>query len=134
VDLLINYEWNPGSLPPPSYYELRLTIDDSGDARVEVQPDYGFNDPPVWNWSFTLSRGEVERLRHELADQRDVGEAGRSPAIGGPQETITLEEGGRAREITPAPGLGEALKAVVPRSIWDEIEDRRAAYATKDSE
>jgi hypothetical protein len=131
MDMTVTYEWNPGALPPPSYYELRVSISSRGDASVEVRPDYGFNNPPVWSWNFTLEQTQAVSLLRNIAATRDAGGSASIPVVGGSQETITLEEGGQSREVEAVPRLTEALRSMVPRNIWDEIEERRAAYAAK---
>jgi hypothetical protein len=129
----VTYEWNPGSLPPPAYYELRISVDDGGSGTVEVRPDHAFNQPPTWTWSFALSSGDSQQLLNEIAQQaKTSGTRSAPPSVGGPQERMTLTEDGRKREVAPFPTTVERLKAAVPQSIWEEIDGRRTAYTTNE--
>jgi hypothetical protein len=136
MDLSVTYTWNPGALPPPHYYEIRIILDDGGDGVLEARPDHAFNDPPTWRWPFRISQEEATRLLQDIARQaRDEKAAlakslGGSPEIGGGQESLTLSDGAATREVIPAEVVGVRLRSTVPQRIWEEFEERRSDYAS----
>jgi len=133
----IVYEWNPGSIPPPHYFELRVVIGADGAGTLECRPDYDFNAPPTWTWSFAVPSARLQQLDARIrAALRDAagrpGPAG--PAVGGAQESITVQLGGRATPVEPTTELVSAVRGAVGDDVWTELRRRRDEYVARASQ
>lgn len=130
MDGTVVYSWNPGSLPPPSYYEVRIEIAPGGESVLEARPDHPFNDPPAWRWRFDASAAARARLRQAVAGS---GEGGRETAlsVGGAQESVVIRRRDRETPLAPGPALSAAIREAVPQDVWSALEARRAEYAKR---
>jgi hypothetical protein len=60
--LEIRYRWQEGSCPPPYHYDYTIRVGPGLHGEIKYRPDYGFNDPPVWNESFNPSARQLASL------------------------------------------------------------------------
>jgi len=140
TDFSLRYAWREGSLPPPYHYEYNITLAADGSGAMQLVPDYPGPGVPVWEAPFTLSAAEVEQLHARLIAQdlvREGWQALDTPPVGGSSATLEVRHDGRTitipafpleRQQRRAAASFAAVEAIVPQTIRDDLEQRRAAY------
>jgi hypothetical protein len=135
----IVYHWAEGSVPPPGYYEYTIEVNGTG-GTLTFLPDYPQHTPPRWVESFACPAEAIDNL-YEVLEHcgalRPIP-AGRGPfAVGGARHwmEITLPSGVLTIPSRLSPAVSkrlrpvwEALQALVPQAIWEQVFARRAAY------
>jgi hypothetical protein len=140
ADFSVRYDWYEGSLPPPYHYEYSISVDSSGAGVVEMVPDYPSEDVPVFTETFTVEPAALEALFDQLVEHGAFTVQWREeddPPVGGSYASTTLTANGETIEI---PGfvvpdqaaaqsdIADAVTALVPQAIWDELEAQRQQY------
>lgn len=127
----IHYEWTSGSIPPPHYFEVRVTIAFDGSGTLECQPDYSSGNPPVWTWTFEVPSEAIGNLKSSAESallRKEAGEAAEAVSVGGPTETITVQQRGDRIAVPVIPQLVSTIRASVPEELWTELRRRRDHY------
>jgi hypothetical protein len=130
----IHYEWTSGSIPPPHYFEVRVTIAFDGSGTLECQPDYPSGNPAAWTWAFEVPSEKIPNLKSLASSallRKKAGDAAEAVSVGGPTETITVEEGGRKTSVPTIPPLVSAIRSSVPEELWTELRGRRDRYVDR---
>lgn len=140
ADFSLRYDWREGSLPPPYHYEYSITIAADGSGMMTMVPDYPGPGVPVWEELFIVTPDEMDRLHDLMIEQgllRERWRAQDNPPVGGSYASLKVTRAGRTIEIPAFPPDGQreraaaifaAVEAVVPQSIRDDLERRRAEY------
>lgn len=137
ADFAVTYEWQEGSLPPPDHYSYRIRIAaDGGDIRFV--PGYGFQNPPVWRETFPVSLTQRAELHAWLAETgplppdpqaaRSVGGSLASLEWTAAGQVTTLSSQARGRERQRFDDLANAVRGLVPRDLWRDLQDRFASF------
>lgn len=142
-DLLVRYEWREGSLPPPYHYEYSIRLQSDGAGEVTMVPDYAGDDVPVWSEPFSVSREQVNQLYATMVGRGLFSERWRElddPPVGGSSALMSVVASGRIVTIPAflppdqeerAAAIYAALRALVPATIFDGLEARRADYVAE---
>jgi hypothetical protein len=139
-ELSIHYYWQEGSLPPPYYYQFNIRVGPNLSGVIELQPDYDFNSPPIWHESFTLDEQTAKKLL-ELLEQTKAFQTKWQetvePTVGGSLESAEIAYCGQhiriSNQAAPeqakiASQIFEAVRAVAPTRIWNDLMVRRQEY------
>ena len=128
------YEWNPGSVPPPHYWEILISVGSDGAGSLECRPDHAFTDPPTWRWTFVVSRDHISTLNTALREGQDpAATAGGPPHLGGAAESVTVTRNGSVDHLAASPELTFAIRSAVPDQLWIALRDRRTRYVEDSS-
>ncbi|HPH94502.1 MAG TPA: hypothetical protein PKW33_13885 [Anaerolineaceae bacterium] len=144
-DFSIFYHWQEGSLPPPDHYEYDIQAGPEAVVHLSYQPDYSGPGTPTWETSLPLAPGALEAIyaaAHACRAFRKKWRQ-RNPAwVGGELYGFTLTLNGQRVEI-PAnleekdagqiQPLIQAVRALIPPAIWQEMQTRREAYQQEKS-
>ncbi|MBN2431125.1 MAG: hypothetical protein JXQ27_06595 [Acidobacteria bacterium] len=138
-DLMVEYEWCEGTIPPPDYYEYTIRIGPGPHGVVLFRPDYPSHDPPEWAVPFDVTADELSALWAELAAAGLL--SGRSwparedHAVGGSLERVTVAQAGRPVTVPWRPAEPERLaplyrflRSLVPEPLWRDLRARHEAY------
>ena len=136
----IQYKWQEGSLPPPYYSEYTIRLDSKGVGEIVFQPDYSWNTPPIWQYSFEFSEESLQELQ-ALLQQRKVlqreWDESTQHSVGGSLEqlsgsandmqfsvpdTLSPEE---AEQMAP---IYRAIRAFVPANVWAKLRKEQEEY------
>jgi hypothetical protein len=139
-DLTLRYEWHEGSVPPPFHYEYTIALEAGGAGTVDFFPDYPQHGVTPWRRAFQASPANVAALL-ALMDKKRVFERrwhrARRHTVGGSHAYLDATVGGRAvsvpaglpprdaRSIAP---VYDAIRALVPKAIWDKLFRRYEEY------
>ncbi|MHC1742671.1 MAG: hypothetical protein AB9873_06520 [Syntrophobacteraceae bacterium] len=141
----IHYEWTGGALPPPYHYEYSIDIRASGEGRIVMVPDYPSERAPVWTEVFAVDPGSLKKLCDKMKAEGLWSETWKTmehTLLGGSSESLKAEGGGLAVTIPAFPvahqkkraeAIYGAIKALVPESLWSELEARRKEYQERHS-
>ena len=137
-DFTLTYTWAEGSVPPPHYYEYTITVVPPDQGHIAFLPDYTANAPPTWERAFHPDLTSRILVFNWL---RATGRLGQSwptsvdAALGGETGYLDVSTGGRrthlAVHLLPEAerrALHNALCAIVPAIIWQELEARHRQY------
>ncbi|GAB4527487.1 MAG: hypothetical protein Fur0018_13140 [Anaerolineales bacterium] len=131
------YHHADGAMPPPHHAEWTLTLEHSGRGCLQFCPDYPGRDAPLWQLAFTVD--DLTPLEAALPPAF----AASQPAlrddfpVGGSTCQVACTFGGESRSLYAGPEsmrppavrtLCDALRALVPQTVWDEAARRREAY------
>lgn len=138
--LQIHYEWREGTVPPPYHYEYSIDIIASGEGKLRYVPDYPSERAPVWTESFTVDSNSLQQLCSTMAAEglwtEDwqpmgipmLGGSSESAKVKGNQKTVTIPSFPAGRQKAQAKAICEAIKSLVPQSIWSRLEAERQKY------
>jgi len=132
-DFSFRYEWREGSLPPPHYYEITISVSPRGEGVIVFCPDYTRHSAPVWQEHFRVPLPQLNEL-YQMMLERGVF-AGRwetypeeSAPVGGPLdwlEVIARGERHKApwllRQPEAVKPLYEFIRALVPETTWARL-------------
>lgn len=140
-DLLVEYDWIEGSVPPPYHYEYVIEIDLSGASSITMIPDYPGDDVPRWYEEFTPSDTDLFTLWGVLVDEgafRSSWAKDPEPPVGGSSARTTITSSAGDADIprfsksgsdqAAAERIHEAIESIVPATTWDDLLSRRQAY------
>jgi hypothetical protein len=134
--LSLHYRWTSGTIPPPYYYEYTIELDGLA-GTLDFTADYSQHQPPVWRETFTCSPETAENLYKIMRKCHVFRKRWAQPKqlmVGGPQHFLKIT---RAGQVFPIPfhlthlnqaaltPLFEAIRALVPQPIWDDLMARR---------
>ncbi len=137
-DLLIEFSYAAGTMPPPHHYSYTLNIDINGRGLIEYIPDYDFDGVPVWSYSFVLAdeslaavKNGVETIlkitdRIKRVEKRTVGGSLKSAVIYSEQGVIKIQS-----DIESNPVVDEfysSIKGAIPDEINERIKADRENY------
>lgn len=139
-DFSLLFKWNTGTLPPQYTYTYTIILG-PGKGRLEYQPGYADDSSQQWMVDFTVSEKQMHDLYEYLNSQdmfRSSWKKG-EPMMGAPGTRLILEAYGRQYNIPSISILAsseyarvdaamEAIRALVPQTIWDEMETRQEEY------
>lgn len=136
MDEQLVYKWNAGSVPPPHYFEVRIVIDPNGSGTLECRPDYEFNAPPVWMWSFTVPREILDKIDSKIAVAlgRVGSEEMEKPNIGGPTESITVMRANQTIQVPITSDIVSAIHDAVGKDIWTQMRNKHDQYVGRASQ
>ena len=141
-DFGLSLNWNTGALPPQYRYEYVITIGPGAQGELDFLPGYdGASGSERWVVPFEISRAELENVYAYFADNdllRARWNTGRE-LIGGSTTSLIVTAFGKEYQIPSISELqGEdkqlvekamdAIRAVVPETIWEEMNDRQAEF------
>lgn len=141
-DFSLSFYWNTGALPPQYRYEYVITIGPGQQGELDFIPGYdGAQGSERWVAPFNLSSEEIEGLYAVLSENdllRTRWKTGRG-LIGGSTTSLLITAFGNEYQIPSISVLEEdekelvetamdAVREVVPESIWEEMNTRQADY------
>ncbi len=139
-DLHVLYEWKAGTMPPPYHYEYSIEIAATGEGKVIYVPDYPSEKAPVWTEGFAVDSGALQRLCEKMAAEGLwteqwqppeiplLGGSSESVVVKGNQRTVSLPSLPAGRQKERAKAIFEAIKSLVPQSLWTKLEEQRDRY------
>lgn len=141
-DFSLTMEWNTGALPPKYTYMYTITIQPGQVGEMVYRPGYDpEDDSQLWVAAFTPEKAQMEALYATLQEQdmfRNNWKKGEI-LLGSHGTGLTLNANGKTFEVPSVSELDrderiqaeaamDAIRAVVPQALWDELETRQAAY------
>jgi hypothetical protein len=139
----IHYHWVAGSMPPPYHSEYDILLQDNLQGAVTYLPDYPSENTPVWNYPFEITEDDYNTLSEMIISLNIIHAEWEEPedhTIGGSLEWLELSQGENririparltnADEERAAP-LYQAIRTLVPKSIWDELNRKNDQYITE---
>ncbi len=141
--LTLRYEWHAGSMPPPYHYEYMVTLEPDGAGAVDFVPDYPQHGVQPWRREFQAAPGAVAALLAQMEKKRVFERRwrrARRHTVGGSLAWLEATSGGRtvsipaglpprdARSIAP---VYDAVRALVPQPVWDELTRLHQEYQEK---
>jgi hypothetical protein len=140
-DFSINYQRTAGSVPPPYYHEMRITISPSGEGEIELIPDHPADSVPRWTESFNVDAQTLDdiygRMVAEEAFTRNW-QAPSQPMLGAADERVQITANGQQTEIPSRIArdqsrskntITKAVQALVPDSLWKSLKERHRLYS-----
>lgn len=143
ADLHVRYDWRAGTMPPPYHYSYSITLQADGSGEVAMTPNYAGPDVPTWREPFSVTPAEVAQFYALMLEQGLFSQTWRAtddPPVGGSSSNLTVQAAGRTIAIPPflvtdqqarTETIAAALRALVPESIFTDLEARRAAYVAE---
>jgi hypothetical protein len=140
-DFSINYHKTAGSVPPPYYHEIRITISPSGEGEIELIPDHPAQSVPRWTESFNVDAQRLDDIYGRMAAEEAFTRnwrASSQPRVGAADETIQITADGRQAEIPSKIVEGQnrskntitkAIQALVPDTLWQSLKERHRLYS-----
>lgn len=142
-DFSLYFEWNTGSLPPQYTYTYAITLGPGTQGKLAYQPGYEKDKLHHWEVDFSVSEQQMVDLYQYLDSQdmfRSNWEVGESME-GSSGTTLILNSHGRQYNIPSLSILDrseyarvvaamQAIRNLVPRAIWDEMDTRQTEYET----
>ena len=139
-DFSLLFEWDTGTLPPQYTYSYTIMLE-NGKGRLEYQYGYDDDSSKQWSFDFTVSKKQMSDLYEYLNRQnmfRSSWEKG-EPMLGGSGSALLLKANGEeyiipsisiltSSEYTRVDAAFEAIRALVPSSIWDELNAHQREY------
>ena len=141
-DISLTLEWNTGSLPPQYTYRYVISLGPGLQDKFEYRPGYDPNDTSrQWVTTFSISEKQKEELFAYLQTQ-DIfrskwkngdlryGSSGTSlilNAYGKEFHVPSISKVDRT-EYAQVDAAIEAIRALVPQTIWEEMKVRQADY------
>ena len=141
-DFSLTLEWNTGSLPPQYTYMYVINLGPGLQGELEYRPGYDPNDTSQqWVISFSFSEQQMNDLFEYLQSQdmfRSNWKKG-EPMMGSPGTSLILNAYGKEFHVPSISELDrtefarvdaaiEAIRALVPKTIWDEMGARQKEY------
>jgi hypothetical protein len=141
-DFGLRFDWNTGALPPKYHYAYVITIGPGAQGKFEYSSGYDSSGKSNrWIAPFTLSKDTLEELYRYLKNQdilRTSWKTGRG-LIGGSTTSLIITANGKEYQIPSISELEDADKTLVeeamdmirkyvPKSIWEEMNDRQTRY------
>jgi len=141
-DFSLTMEWNTGALPPKYTYMYTITIGPGQTGEMAYRPGYDpGDDSHLWVAAFTPNQAQMEVL-YEILQEQDVFRSNWKKGeilLGSHGTDLTLTAYGKAYAVPSVSELDrderirvetamDAIRAVVPQALWDELETRQAAY------
>ncbi|MGH9425940.1 MAG: hypothetical protein ACRD2L_06525 [Terriglobia bacterium] len=139
-DFSVAYEWRAGSLPPPSHYEYTITIKPTGQSEIVLTPDYPGFAPPKWTETFKVEAQSLHDLYRVMVENALFTKKWRrldGVVVGGSKQTMVVTVRGKRITVkdhlvdeqeAPAEAMYSAVKALVPKEIWDRLQEKRKHY------
>ncbi len=143
-DLTVDLSWYSGSLPAPYAHSYVVKLSPDGSGLLEYYPGCSDSTSQDWAAPFSVESGQIDTLFNslkELGAFRPESEWKTSEELtdGGPGSRLTVTAGDRKYNI---PDLTEAhpddyaavekaieaVRLVVPRELWDEMNMRQLEY------
>ena len=140
-DFSLYFEWNTGALPPQYTYTYTITLGPGTHGMLAYQPGYEEDKLHHWEVDFFVSEQQMVDLYQYLDSQdmfRSNWEVGESME-GSSGTTLILYDKGKQYNIPNISILDrseyarvdaamEAIRALVPRTIWDEMDARQKEF------
>jgi hypothetical protein len=140
TDFSVRYEWKEGSIPPPYYYEYTIRIGPGSGGEIVFQPDYSFNDPPVWTEKLEFTEQNLIEL-HALMVEKEVFERdwkqAEEPSVGGSLEWVEVAWRGKqlaipsqldSEDAAIMKDVYQAIRSFVPDAVWAKLMSQREEY------
>lgn len=139
-DFNVVYEWQEGSLPPPYHYEYTITVTPDGEGTIVMTPDYPAEGVPVWTETFALEPAHMDALYQLLVSNglfHNSWQQESEPPVGGSSQSIVITAHGReitiptfvsAAQQEAASRIHAAMEALVPETIWAQLNAQREQY------
>jgi hypothetical protein len=136
-DLVLQYSWREGSIPPPDHYEYTITVSarlgasasssasrptavhgaatkyEPAEGTIEFLPDYPEHEPPVWRERFPVSPQQLADLFALMEKTglfvRQWADSGEQ-RVGGSLEWLSVDAGGRRIAVPSTPQDADAIQ------------------------
>ena len=143
-DFSLTLEWDTGSLPPQYTYMYVINLGPGLEGELDYRPGYDPNDTSQqWVTSFSVKEKQMEDLFTYLQSQDLFRTKWKQGEImeGSPGTNLILFAYGKEFHVPSASELDrsefaqvdtsiEAIRALVPKTIWDEMDARQTEYET----
>lgn len=145
-DLTVTYHWQEGSVPPPYHYEYEVRVGPGSEGEVIFYPDYPGKDTPVWHETFAVGDDAWDKFYTLLMGKRFFAREWRKasrPLVGGSLASLDVfaqaTRYGVPSQLEPADAavaseIYDAIRALVPPSVWDSLMTRRQKYEKEHQE
>ena len=142
-DFSLYFEWNTGSLPPQYTYSYAITLGPGTQGKLAYQPGYEEDEKLYWEVDFSITEQQMVELYQYLdsqdmfSDKWNEGE----PMEGSSSTTLILNNNGKQynipnisildhSEVARVDAAMQAIRDLVPGTIWDEMDARQKEYET----
>jgi hypothetical protein len=140
-DFSVTYSWNTGTLPPEYTYTCTIILGPGAQGKLEYQPGYWDDNAQLWSVDFPVSEREMDNLYQYLYSQDMFRRHWKKGEIseGGPGTSLELRAYGKQYEIPSLSIIAssefgrvsaamEAIRALVPQTIWNEMDARQEEW------
>jgi hypothetical protein len=143
-DFSLTLEWNTGSLPPQYTYMYVINLGPGLEGELDYRPGYDPNNTSQqWVTSFSVKEKQMEELFAYLQSQDMFRSKWKQGEVmeGSPGTNLILHADGQEFHVPSISELDrnefvlvdnaiEAIRALVPKTIWDEMDARQMEYET----
>ena len=143
-DFSLTLEWDTGSLPPQYTYMYVINLGPGLEGELVYRPGYDPNDiSQQWMASFSIKEKQMEELFAYLESQDLFRSKWKQGEVmeGSPGSNLILQADGQEFHVPSISELDrnefvlvdnaiEAIRALVPKTIWDEMDARQTEYET----
>ena len=140
-DFQVQYHWATGSLPPPYYYSYTITLGPKNVGKIEFQPNYAYEDTPLWVEEFEVTNAQLEQIFSNLSEvgvfSRGWKQSGDVPT-GGSSDNLTVINAGEEYKVPSyvadkqaSSDIGEVydlISSLVPKATWEDLLARHDQY------
>ena len=139
-DFAVEYEWRAGSMPPPYHYRYAVFINPSGQGEIVLTPDYPSATVPKWTELFKVEEEGLNDLYRMMVENGLYSGKWRQmdmAPVGGSNQTLVVTSQGKqirvadylvSEQQAAAKAMYEAVRAMVPKDIWERLQARRQQY------
>jgi hypothetical protein len=136
LSFALRYEWVEGAVPPPYHYEWTIELQNR-QGIISFYPDYPQQGVSPWVKNFQVPGGQFNYLVETLHTSRVFRTHWQQPeevSAGGAHDSLTVWLEGQTYQVPPirTPGANramqpvwQAVKACVPKPVWDELFQKR---------
>ena len=140
-DFSINYQRTAGSVPPPYYHQITITVSPSGEGEIQFIPDYPAESVPQWTESFNVDVQRLDDIYGQMVAEEAFTRSWQTPSrpnLGSPNERIQITANGQQTEIPSQivrdqsrskSNITKAIQALVPESLWQSLKGRHRLYS-----
>src|SRR6266487_6876454 len=139
-DLAVEYQWRAGSMPPPYHYEYMFTIKPNGQSQIVFIPDYPSAAAPQWVESLMIEEERLDELYRVMVENGLFTRKWRqtdNPPVGGSSQSLAVTARGKrvlvedylvSEQQAPAEKMYAAVRALVPKDVWERLQAKRQQY------
>lgn len=138
VDLEVIYSWSAASVPPPGHYEFTIRIGPGCKGELRYTPDYPGEGVPTWMDTFKAGETDLDALYRALSVLRVTRRRWRElerPPVGDETSSLRIQLGGatyfihsQMQQYELLAPVCEQMTALVPASVWAQMNSQRASY------
>ncbi len=142
-DFYVSLYWAEGAVPPPDHYEFHIEFNHAGEGSITFWPDYPAQHVPGWQKNFFVPFTDRVRIYQQIQESQlfhdwkiqengPIGGASVWLRMTADKQTFEVRSNGLPPEKTiHLQTILVAIRAIVPASVWDDLETQRWEYIQK---